>query len=161
MATFLSSLASLGGSGACGAEELRCAEVVTTAGAACAAAQRWLREAKASLRAAKAFRCGAEVLCDLRSLSEHLRSFDRRLREHFEALALALGDREDAAWASGGGAFASPLPGSCAALAEDWRRLLRGLCFVSLPGLRTTSLAFLAAAGICLSAAPQTKHFSF
>lgn len=53
--------------------------------------------------------------------------------------------------------LSAPVPGSCAPWAPLWQQFLQGTCFVSLPGLRTMTMAFLAASGVALAGDPWPR----
>lgn len=180
METFFESFRSMGvASGSCNSsnQSLICSEVVTTSGQACRAAQRFVK-AKNLLRK-KRFRCdlfadASEVPCDVKDMVKvngewqpcvphtvhrrcdldefrtYLMDFDVRLSNVFQMLGEEMevvnsSDLTDLR------ILTAPIPGGCENFALFWQRFLNGLCFVSLPGLRTITMSFLVASGVALS----------
>ena len=94
--------------------------------------------------------CSPELVqrqCNLDEFRTYLTDFDLRLSKVFEVLEEEMTSVD----LSGLSLLTEPIPGGCENLAIFWQRFLRGLCFVSLPGLRTITMAFLVASGIALA----------
>lgn len=85
--------------------------------------------------------------CDLDEFRTYLMDFDVRLSNVFQMLGeeMEMVDLTDLK------ILTAPIPGGCENFAFFWQRFLNGLCFVSLPGLRTITMSFLVASGVALS----------
>ena len=88
--------------------------------------------------------------CDLDEFRTYLMDFDVRLSNVFQMLGEEMevvnsSDLTDLR------ILTAPIPGGCENFALFWQRFLNGLCFVSLPGLRTITMSFLVASGVALS----------
>ena len=85
--------------------------------------------------------------CDLDEFRTYLMDFDLRLSNVFQML----GEEMEVADLTDLSILTAPIPGGCENFALFWQRFLNGLCFVSLPGLRTITMSFLVASGVALS----------
>jgi len=162
-------------------QSLICSEVVTTSGQACRAAQRFVKAKnllRTKRFRCDLFDSGdsgdigdAEVPCDVKDMVKvngewqpcvprtvhrtcdldefrtYLMDFDVRLSNVFQMLGeeMEMVDLTDLK------ILTAPIPGGCENFAFFWQRFLNGLCFVSLPGLRTITMSFLVASGVALS----------
>ena len=105
--------------------------------------------------------CMPQVLaqeCTLEEFKVYLADFDLRLSKVFEMLEGAVSKDIPSPKE-----FTEFIPGSCENFADIWQSFLQSLCFVSLPGLRTTNMAFILASGVSLGAEAwgERPFFSF